>query len=413
MTSKLQLDTLELDLQDYAIQKNLFIGIAESGKSQSAGVMVERLMENLCPVTIYDPVGIWKNLKISNGTPTGKAYPIVVVGHGGDISIDLDAEKIKEITRFMLRKHLSVVFDISDVDREKWGEIVASSVKVIFTENELYGIRHLFFDEAAEFAPQSMKMIIEIYNEVERTARIGGNRKIGMTFVNNLPESLHKNITKLCEGLFLHRQAKDESSLKKLNKWLNAGSITNKKEIVTSLGTLNPGQCWVWTRESSNPTLVQMPRKNSYHPNRRDSSITIEDLPTMDDLPSLISEMKAVTEEIVTVSRIPFRYFQTELIEPTPPQPIEISTDIDWDSITDNQKDRDYRIYQKAHGERFASTTVVEYVNSMIKNGYTEYETFGYRQAWLKSKTNVHPRTLDYGIQQDYAEMLIRRLGKI
>jgi hypothetical protein len=410
MTNTLQLDTLELNLLDYAIQKNLFIGIAESGKSQNAGVMEEKLMEAGIPIVVYDPVGIHKNLKIPNGTSTGKAYPIVVVGTNGDIPIDLDAEKIKEITRFMLRKHMSVVFDISDVDRDKWGEIVASSVKVIFTENEPYGIRHLFFDEAAEFAPQSMKMIIEIYNEVERTARIGGNRKIGMTFVNNLPESLHKNITKLCEGLFLHRQAKDESSLKKLNKWLNAGDITNKKEIITSLGTLKPGQCWVWSRESSNPTLVQMPRKNSYHPNRRDSSITIEDLPTMDDLPNLISEMKGEIDkqEIDHAFRT---YFPRVIVEPTPPQPLEISTEIDWDSITDSQKNADYRIYRDAINMRYGTTTVADLINRAVKRGYTTFESFGYNGAWLKSNSNVHPFNLEKGIQQDYAKMLLKRLG--
>jgi hypothetical protein len=301
-----------------------------------------------------------------------------------------------------------VIFDISDLDRDKWSDVVAPALHVLFHENAGYGIRHIFFDEAAEFAPQSTKMIKEIYEEVERMGRIGGNRKLGMTFINNRPESLSKSLTGLCEGLFLHRQ-KDEIALGKLKKWLNTGSINNRQEIIQSLATLKPGQCWVWTRDSNAPNLVQMPRKNSYHPNRRDFGLSNSDVVSMDDLPDIIQEMKG------EIHRWKDDYRWTP---PPPPEVVmpvvektEINIEIDWNTISDSNKDVDYRIYQKASITWYGGKPIKEMIDNLIKRGYTQYVGMNKTQGQLISKNDIHPFWLSGDIQCQYAEMILRRLG--
>lgn len=85
--SKLKLSpSFSIDAIDYANQANAILGIREAGKTYTAMKAAEQLMDAGIPIIVFDPVGVWQNLKI--GTGTHKGYPVVVAGgEGADIRL--------------------------------------------------------------------------------------------------------------------------------------------------------------------------------------------------------------------------------------------------------------------------------------------------------------------------------------
>lgn len=79
---KINLGAVHFDARDYASQGNAILGIRDSGKSYSATYMAERLMDAGIPIIAFDPIGIWRFLRVEG---EGSGYPIVVAGgeHGG------------------------------------------------------------------------------------------------------------------------------------------------------------------------------------------------------------------------------------------------------------------------------------------------------------------------------------------
>jgi hypothetical protein len=51
-----------------------------------------------------------------------------------------------------------------------------------------------------------------------------------------------------------------------LNRQNGAG---NRKEVVRGLPMLGQGRCWIWSQGSIEPVQVQIPKKRSFHPDRR------------------------------------------------------------------------------------------------------------------------------------------------
>jgi tRNA A37 N6-isopentenylltransferase MiaA len=56
---------------DYAGQGNAILGIRDAGKTYTAMKAAEELLDNKIPIIVYDPVGVWKNLKIGTGKHKG------------------------------------------------------------------------------------------------------------------------------------------------------------------------------------------------------------------------------------------------------------------------------------------------------------------------------------------------------
>ena len=92
---------LRISEQEYANQGNAILGIRDSGKSYTATWLAERLLDADIPFVAFDPIGVWRNLKLPG---KGKGYEVVVAGDGGDLP--LTPESAPEIVRAAMRgKH--------------------------------------------------------------------------------------------------------------------------------------------------------------------------------------------------------------------------------------------------------------------------------------------------------------------
>ena len=257
----------QIDIADYASQGNALLGIRDSGKSYTATWIAERLLDAGIPFVAFDPIGIWKYLRVPG---KGRGYPVVVAG-GENGDLPLTPQSAPEIVRAAMQQGIPLVLDLYDMAMSKadWKTIVEQSVRLLLYENKKHGLRHIFIEEAAEFVPQRIGPDQgRVYAEIEKLARMGGNALLGYTLINQRGEEVNKAVLELCDRLFLHRQ-KGRNSLIALGKWLDVGSSSETKPIIQSLPLLPQGECWLWDAGSSEPEHVKIPQKNSFHPDRR------------------------------------------------------------------------------------------------------------------------------------------------
>lgn len=259
----------ELKIEASAIgsQGNAVLGIRDSGKTYTATLLAEKMFDAGIPFVAFDPIGVWRGLRIPG---EGKGYPVVVAG-GKDGDLPLTVAGAPEIVRAAMRGGVSLVIDLFDMALSKndWKRIVTICVRVLLHENTAYGMRHIFIEEAAEFAPQRPGPDqTVVYAEIEKLARMGRNSGLGYTIINQRAEEVSKAVLELCDNLFLHRQ-KGKNSLNSLAKWLDIGNAQGAKEIISSLSTLPQGECWAWMEGSDTPVRVKVPAKNSMHPDAR------------------------------------------------------------------------------------------------------------------------------------------------
>jgi len=293
---KVQLsDTVEIPAIEYASQGNAILGIRDSGKSYTATLIAEQLMEAKIPFVAFDPIGVWRYLKV--GANGNAGYPVVVAGENADL--DLTPESAPNIVRAAMRENISLVIDLYSMKLSKadWKKIVQQSVELLLYENKTCGLRHIFIEEAAEFCPQRVGPDQgRVYAEIEKLARMGGNASLGYTLINQRAEEVNKAVLELCDCLILHRQ-KGRNSLIALGKWLDVADAEGSRDIIKSLPTCQQGECWVWLQGSTKPIRTKINEKKTVHPDRRNPLKITKDVTV--DVSAFVSRLKKSLEESV------------------------------------------------------------------------------------------------------------------
>lgn len=265
----------KLDAIDFANQGNTCLGIRGSGKTYGASKLAEELMDAKIPFVTFDPTGVWKNLR--NGINGNPGYPVVVVG-GMHPDIPLTEETAVDILHSALKAGVSIIFDfrgISTSSKGKWVNIVGDCVEFLLGNNEQYGLRHVFIEEAAEFVPQKLDSTPRAkitYSRIESLARMGRNFGLGYTLINQRAEEISKAILEICEQVFVFRQA-GKNSLKSIKDWLDYRGLEDSRGIVQSLPKLEAGECWVINQDVEQRIRI-LPKK-TFHPNPKEHIVKL------------------------------------------------------------------------------------------------------------------------------------------
>jgi DNA helicase HerA-like ATPase len=256
---------------DYAGQGNAILGIRDAGKTYTAMKAAEELLENKIPIIVYDPVGIWKNLKV--GTGKHKGFPVVVAGgEGSDIRLTIN--NAVDIVRAAMKENVSLVIDLYApelINKSTWIRIVQETVDLLMYENKPCGLRHIFIEEAAEFIPQRLQpQHSKVYASLERLARMGRNARLGYTLINQRAEEVNKAILEISAFSLLHKQV-GKNSLKSIQTWMELLQVENAKEIIHSLPSLKQGECWV-IGMNTKPHRIKVSERKTFHPDPKQTS---------------------------------------------------------------------------------------------------------------------------------------------
>ncbi len=289
-------DSLELP-PDSAKWTNAVLAIRGAGKTWAAADFAEELVRHNVPILVIDPLGLWWGLRVGvdkdgNPDPNVAGLPVVIFGgHHGDMALpitthtkgkreweELDEQKLGVMVNSILESGISAVLDVSGLSSILKRRIVAQFVYEVMRQYESvggYGVRHVFLEEAAEFAPQHLFAGDESHNSlgaVGKLVREGGNFNIGCTLITQRPAVLNKDCLTQCNCLFvlriLHKIDKDA-----VKTWVESMANPKDKAIgkwYDGLKELKNGEGWVWHPEQPNEIFqeIKFRKRTTLHATR-------------------------------------------------------------------------------------------------------------------------------------------------
>jgi hypothetical protein len=262
----IEIGSVKMPLNDFVISRNAILGITKSGKTYCAKGVAEQLLERKIPIIVFDAIGVWRYLKVPSGKTGGKGFQIVVAG-GSHPDLPLTPHSAPEIVRAAIKENIPLIIDLYDAKLSKadWRKIVQDCFRILLYENK--GLRHIFLEESAEYAPQKV-MDGQTYAEVEKLARMGGNASLGITFINQRAQELNKAVLELCDNIILLRQ-RGTHAIDSLEKQMDKLSPDMAKEIALTMPNMTQGDCWIFTETGDVPVRTRSNPLLSFHPDRR------------------------------------------------------------------------------------------------------------------------------------------------
>lgn len=257
--------SVSLPLSDFVVSRNAVLGITKSGKTYTSKGIAEQLLDASVPIVVFDAIGVWRHLRTPGTGVAGRGYKIVVAG-GAAPDLPLTPASAPEIVRAAIAENIPLIIDLYDskLSKADWRKIVQHCFRALLYENK--GMRHIFLEEAAEYAPQRV-LDGETYAEVEKLARMGGNASLGITFINQRAQELNKSVLELCDNVLLLRQ-RGSHAIDALEKWLDRLSPDTAAEVAKSMPHMGQGDCWVFTEAADRPIRTRSGKLHSYHPDR-------------------------------------------------------------------------------------------------------------------------------------------------
>lgn len=260
-TSKSAAFTLPLE---FATRTIAIVGIRGAGKTNTAGVIVEELLDRNLPVVVIDPTDAWWGLR--------SEYPVFIFG-GSHADVPLAETDGKVVAQFVVTENVPVILSLRHLRKGAQRRFVTE-----FCE-ELYHLKGqdknrtsltVFIDEAPLFVPQ--KVIGEVartVGAVEDLIARGRNAGFGVGLISQRPATINKDVLTQADAIITHRITSPQDR-RALGEWFEENASSEKqREILASLSTLPSGRAWVWAPVLDVMEEVQIRKRHTF-----DSSAT-------------------------------------------------------------------------------------------------------------------------------------------
>lgn len=234
---------------DMVTQTAAIVGIRGSGKTNTAVVMAEGLLEAGQQVAIIDPLDVWWGLR-SSADGKGDGYPVVIIG-GEHADIPLEPGAGKAVADFVTDHRASVVISTRHLSKTKQRSFVADFAEHLYDRKgkaEFKTPMQLIIDEADAFAPQRVEGdSARSFGAIDDLVRRGRSSGFGVTCISQRPAVLNKDILTQVEMLIVHRILSPQDR-KAIEAWVevhDAEGVADK--VLGSLHLLKRGEAWIWS----------------------------------------------------------------------------------------------------------------------------------------------------------------------
>jgi hypothetical protein len=236
-----------------------------SGKSYTASVEAEELLELGQQVVIVDPVGAWWGLRSSaDGKSAG--LPIAVLGgEHGDVPLETAAGEV--IAEAIATEHFSAILDLSLFRKGEALRFMAAFLETLYRKNR--EALHLFIDEADTVAPQKpFGEEARTLGAAEDIVRRGRQRGIGCTLITQRPQVLSKNVLSQVDMLTALRM-NHPKDLAAIGEWVAVhADLQQAKTMLVSLPSLPIGDAWLWAPATDLFERVSIRRRRTFDSGR-------------------------------------------------------------------------------------------------------------------------------------------------
>lgn len=250
MSSILVAPGLELPL-DIVVQKTTILARSGAGKTNTAVVIVEKVLDCEEQTIILDPPGAWWGLRAVTTAADERGtepYKILILGgrHG---DMPLPHNTGAAVADFLIETRISAVLDMSEMSGKQMRGFVADFATRFYERKAEHPDPVLLvLEEADEMAPQrATPDATTMLGAIERLAKRGRMRGIGMLCITQRSASFHKDVLSQTE-LMIAMQTTSPHDIKALNDWIGAHGDPEKQAILlASIARLQPGEAFVWS----------------------------------------------------------------------------------------------------------------------------------------------------------------------
>lgn len=191
-------DGLRLPVIELLTGRGFITGKSGSGKSNTATVVAEELLENGFPLLIVDTDGEYAGLR--------ERYDLLHVGTDDECDFQSTPEEADHVVDLALTENRPVILDVSGiVDGDEVSETVASFVRSLFVkESDVQKPFLLIVEEMHEFVPEQGGLD-ELGELLIRVAKRGRKRGLGVCGLSQRPAAVDKDFITQCDWIVWHR----------------------------------------------------------------------------------------------------------------------------------------------------------------------------------------------------------------
>lgn len=215
-----------------------------AGKSYTAAVLAEEMLQTGQPVVIIDPTGAHWGLR-SSADGKKPAFPIVVLGGDhGDLPLEEHAGEV--VAQSIVENRFPAIIDLSLFRKGQSNRFMTAFLETLYRLNR--EALHVIVDEADTFAPQRvMGDEARLCGAMEDCCKKGRIRGLGLTLITQRPAVLNKNVLTQCESLFVLRMTHPKD-IDAIEEWVGVHATPeDEAKVVSDLPTLPVGEAWFWS----------------------------------------------------------------------------------------------------------------------------------------------------------------------
>jgi hypothetical protein len=266
--------SVDIPVVELLTGRGFVTGKSGSGKSNTASVIAENLLDNGFGMLIVDIDGEYYGLK--------EEYEILHVGGDEECDIQVTAEHAEKIASLALEQNVPIILDISSfLDQEEAEDLLTEVARHLFAKAKKQKQPFLLLvEECHEWIPENGS-VNEVGQMLIKIGKRGRKHGLGMVGISQRPADVKKDYITQCDWLVWHRLT-----------WNNDTKVVGRiidSEYADAVEDLDNGEAFMMTDWAETIRRVQFHRKQTF-----DAGAT----PGLDDFER--PELKSVSEDLVS-----------------------------------------------------------------------------------------------------------------
>ncbi|WP_380676835.1 ATP-binding protein [Salinigranum sp. GCM10025319] len=265
--------TVSLPAVEILTGRGFITGKSGSGKSNTASVVVEKLLSANFPVLVVDTDGEYYGLK--------EEFEILHVGADEECDIQVSPEHAEKIASLALEGNVPIILDVSGyLDESEAKSLLLQTTRHLFAKEKKVKQPFLMLvEEVHEYIPEGGGMD-ECGRMLVKVGKRGRKHGLGIIGISQRPADVKKDFITQCDWLVWHRLT-----------WRNDTKVVKRilgKEYSDAIEDMGDGEGFLVTDWSESIRRVQFRRKQTF-----DAGAT----PGLDDFER--PDLKSVSSDLV------------------------------------------------------------------------------------------------------------------
>jgi len=273
---------ISLPVVEILTGRGFITGKSGSGKSNTASVVIEKLLDGGYPCLIVDSDGEYYGLK--------EEYEILHAGADDECDIQVSAEHAEKLAALALEENVPIILDVSGyLDEDEASELIRKTARQLFAkEKKLKKPFLMLVEECHEYIPEGAGMD-KTGKTLIKIGKRGRKHGLGIVGISQRPADVKKDFITQCDWLCWHRLTWDNDT-KVVSRILGS-------EYGDAIEDMGDGEAFLMTDWAESIRRVQFHRKQTF-----DAGAT----PGLDDFErpdlksvsgDLVSELQSITDE--------------------------------------------------------------------------------------------------------------------